>query len=268
MLRSIAAGSTTTLDDVDFANMAPLAASYAVAAAAQVAAAPAAESTPAVLPCEQASAAADFRKAGLSVRASGPLYVIVGISNGGVVKAFDRHTGASLLDDGGYFAEIGGTAVSSQVTDLRRGAEISGNSIACSVEFAPLKTLVTTPFRFTLLRLLNLTLMRNITVGNLVKKLLVRLLITAESAVPLRLRRVVSIDGDEVTVSDELTKSGGAAVTRLERGVPFVSIHMASARYFSGHHRDRRPVAVDPGELNASGRSLQTWRGRAAVDAR
>jgi len=252
MLRSIAAGSTTTLDDVDFANIAPVAASYAVAAAL-----PGEDPlgiADELLPYERPSAEIDFPAAGIHVRVSGALFVIVGVSNGGVVKVFDRRTGTALLDDSGYYALLdGGRAVSSQVTDQRRGAELSDASIACTVNFAPLKTLVTTPFRFISLRALNLTVMRSIALGNFVKKLLVRLLIDPEQPVPMKLRRTVTMKEDTVTIDDEITKSGPAAVTRLETGRPFVSIHMASARYFGGHYRRPGPVAVPVDELNAGG---------------
>jgi hypothetical protein len=251
MLRSIEAGTTPTLEDVDFANVAPVAASYAAAASI-----PVDLPSGATLPYARPSAQIDFRKAGISIRARGALFVVVGVSNGGVVKVFDRRTGESLLDDSGYFALLDGERrVSTQVTDLRRAAEISPSSVACSVDFAPLKTLVTTPFRFTVLRLLNLTVMRSIALGNLVKKLLVRLLISAEPSVPLRLRRVVSLDDGAVTIDDTVTKSGSAAVLRLETAQPFVSIHMASARYFSGHYRRATPVSVPVAELNATGRT-------------
>jgi hypothetical protein len=251
MLRSIEAGTTATLEDVDFGNIAPLAASYAVAAAV-----PADTASRATLPYEQASAQADFRKAGIAVRGRGSLYVVAGISNGGVVKVFDRRTGAALLDDSGYFAMLEGEgAVSTQVTDLRRAADLSAASIGCTVEFSPLKTIVTTPLRFTILRLLNLTVMRSIVLGNLVKKLLVRMLIGTESSVPLRLRRVITIEDHSVTIDDELTKSGAAAVLRLETGQPFVSIHMASARYFAGHYERSVPVSVPVEELNTTGRT-------------
>lgn len=251
MLQSIAAGSTTTLDDVDFANVAPVAASYAVAATL-----PGEEPLldKALLPYDQPSAQIDFPGAGIHVRARGALFVIVGVSNGGVVKVFDRRTGAALLDDSGYYALLDGKrAVSSQVTDQRRAAEISGSAIACTVNFAPMKTLVTTPFRFVSLRALNLTVMRSIALGNFVKKLLVRLLIDPEQSVSMRLRRTVSMDQDTVTIDDEITKSGPASVTRMETGQPFVSIHMASARYFGGRYRRQLPVAVPVDEINAGG---------------
>lgn len=249
MLQSIAAGTTTTLDDIDFANIAPLATSYAVAASVSGEIA-----QPAVLPRDRQSAQVDFQGAGLHVRVQGPLFVVIGASNGGVVKVFDRRAGASLLDDAGYCAVLDrDRRVSSQVTDLRRRADVSCSSIACTVDFAPLKTVVTTPFRYTVLRILNLTVMRNIALGNLVKKWLVRLLITAEAATPIRLRRIVSIDGHSVTVDDEITKNGTATVRRLETGQPFVSIHMGSARYFSGRYRNPASVNVPVEDLNSRG---------------
>jgi len=84
------------------------------------------------------------------------------------------------------------------------------------------------------LRLLNLSLMRNIWLGNLVKKFLVTLLIGEKHPVSLQLDRMISFENKKVTIKDRLSKSPRLKLRWLKFGQKFVSIHMASSRYFDG----------------------------------
>jgi len=100
---------------------------------------------------------------------------------------------------------------------------------------------------------MNLTVMRSIRIGNLVKKLLVQLLMTGKRQAPLTLVRTVEFGTETVTVCDRI--SGRLSLRWLECGRAFVAIHMASARYFEGATGDgtveiRR---IDVEALNRSG---------------
>jgi hypothetical protein len=82
------------------------------------------------------------------------------------------------------------------------------------------------------LRLLNLTVMRSIRLGNCIKKWLVALLITPKGKAPLNLNRTVQFGSEMITVTDKIR--GRLQMRWIEFGRPFVAIHMASARYFQG----------------------------------
>ena len=82
-----------------------------------------------------------------------------------------------VRDDGGYVGALAdGSLVTSQVSGLR-SATIEGDQLAAVVTFCRMPQNLPTPALFLLLRLLNLTLMRSIAVGNLVKRAMVRRLI-------------------------------------------------------------------------------------------
>jgi hypothetical protein len=96
------------------------------------------------------------------------------------------------------------------------------------VTFHPL-----TPFRMIVLRLLNLTILRSVRLGNWFKRQVVKRLITSGSSGGITLQRTVGFGADQIRVEDHLI--GGAdmrQIRRLWRPGKFSTIHMASARYF------------------------------------
>jgi hypothetical protein len=230
MLDSIAEGCTVTLNDVDTANIAPVLENYLtvleVGAIDQEE-----EYTP--LPCQTDDATRDFVEAGIYVRGTARYYALLGASNGGVIKVFDRRQKKSMWDDGGYVGQTcSGEYITTQVTDLNRPCRLSENDIHIESAFYLLPRSSPTPASFVLLRLLNLTVMRSIRLGNFIKKRLVRLLITAKRGAPLKLTRTVEFGAEAITVTDRI--NGRLPLRWIECGRPFVAIHMASARYFEG----------------------------------
>lgn len=232
MAASAAAGTTVGLADVDMGNLAPLLTSTMLAV--DVSKVGAGE-TAVALPWQAAEAHRDFPAAGLYMRGLGRYYSVLGASNGGVLKVFDREDRRLLLDDAGYLGETRtGGRLTTQVTDRARSCRTDGATLELEAAFHALGQPVPTPFQFLLLRTLNLTVMRSIFIGNLVKALLVRLLISGRKALPLRLIRRVEFSTAGVAVRDRLVTSGGSNLARLCCGRPFVAVHMASSRYYPG----------------------------------
>jgi hypothetical protein len=79
-----------------------------------------------------------------------------------------------------------GTFITSQTTGVS-SVETNDDTITVWTRFYQMRQSVPTPRRFILLRLANLTVMRNLWLGNRVKDLLVRTLITGRRAAPLTL---------------------------------------------------------------------------------
>lgn len=227
MLGSIAARRTVTLDNVDIANLAPLSANYLLLADR----APEITGPVPPLPRER-EGAADFVAAGIHVRSTARRYVVVGASNGGVVKAWDRADGRVLVNDGGYAGrDARGAFVTTQGTGTGK-ATVAGGEIVVDAPFVRMPRALPTPAQFLVLRPMNLTVMRSVGLGNAVKRALVRLLISGGKPLPLKLRRTVRVTADEVRISDVVTAPQGTRMRELECGRPFVGIHMASARYY------------------------------------
>lgn len=232
MAASIADGAAVGLADVDMGNLAPLAASTLLMVDAMKGKA-ALDSVP--LPWEGAEARRDFPEAGLHLRGLGRYYAVLGASNGGVLKVFDREARRLVLDDAGYLGETrDGARLTTQVTERGRICRVDGDTVELEADFHALKAPVPTPTQFLILRLLNLTFMRSIFFGNLVKALLVRLLISGRAALPLRLVRRVTFSANGVVVDDRIKTQGRLDLRRLGCGQPFVAVHMASSRYYPG----------------------------------
>jgi hypothetical protein len=252
MLESIAQGRTVTAMDVDDANLAPLLSSYVVALGADVpdgAAAP-------PLPWQREPGAADFPEAGLHARVTPRHFGVVGASNGGVVKVFDRAKQALVWSDGGYVGGLGdGDVVTSQITSDGAVAA-TPDTVTVEARFHRMPRAVPTPARFVALRLANLTVMRSLRLGNWVKRGLVRLLVTGKRPVPLILRRVVRFEPERVVLHDALRLDGRLDLRWLRYGRPFVGIHMASAGYFEGF--GARPTVPPPAPIDVA--ALQPGR--------
>ncbi|HET7462296.1 MAG TPA: hypothetical protein VFJ82_13670 [Longimicrobium sp.] len=256
MAASISARRTVTLDGIDVANLAPLSANYLLLLehGPHIA-----EAVP-PLPRER-EGAADFTAAGLHVRSTARHYVVVGASNGGVVKVFGRGDGRVLVNDGGYAGEDArGGFVTTQGTGTGR-ATVNGGEITVDAPFQAVPRALPSPGRFLVLRPVNLTLMRSVGLGNAVKRALVRLLISGGKPAPLSLRRTVRVAAEGVRIDDVLRAEKGTRLRSLECGRPFVAIHMASARYFESADLaaaafEPRPVDVEAlardGEARAS----------------
>jgi hypothetical protein len=230
MLASIAERRTVTLLDVDMGNLAPLLSNYVTVLEADM---PDASQPVTPLPWQLGAVQRDFPRAGIFIRGTPRHYAVVGSSNGGVLKVFDRHQQRMLWNDGGYVGHTNSnTYITTQMTDLHRSCQATTNEIMIQAPFYLMLRSVPTPLQFLVLRALNLTVMRHVALGNMVKALLVRLLISGKHTVPLHLKRTITFAAEYIRVTDTLTMTGSLQLRWLQCGHPFVAIHMASARYF------------------------------------
>ena len=251
MAGAIVKGLTVTLNDVDVVNVAPVLENYIavldVGAVKQ-------EEGNIPLPCQRAMAKRDFAEAGIYVRKTGRYYALFGTSNGGVLKVFDCRQKNAIWNDSGYVGQTSaGDYITTQVTDLDRPCKLGENDVCVETAFFSLSRSSPTPGAFVLLRLMNLTLMRSIRVGNYIKKQLVNLLIRAKRQTPLNLSRTVQFGEEKIIVTDRI--KGCLPMRWIECGRPFVAIHMASARYFEGAAGTAawKPRRVDVDALNRYG---------------
>lgn len=232
MWNSILQGRTVTLFDIDMGNIAPLLINYLCAIESGVLK----EEMPTpILPWERSKIQQDFSHASLYIRGTELYYAIVGVSNGMVLKVFDKKTQRALWDDGGYIGQLtNGVLVTTQITLLDRTTNVREDEISSTTSFYKALNLPPTPFKFLLLRLLNLTLMRSILLGNLLKKILVELLISGNCPYPAQLQRRILFKPSEVIVEDIISISPKLQFSWLEFGYRFIPIHMASVKYFEG----------------------------------
>jgi hypothetical protein len=254
MSASITSGHTVTLRDVDMGNQAPLLSNYICFLQAgsfdEEAATP-------LLPCEQPRILKDFPQAGLFIRGTKRYYAILGVSNGGVLKVFDKRRRLPIWDDCGYIGQLtNGTLVTTQLTISDRPCSVKEDMVSLVSHFYRVLNTLPTPFSFLILRLLNLTVMRSPKWGNIIKRRLVKLLVSGKRQYPLKLERLVHFERNQIIVKDRLSKSANLSVEWLSFGRNFVGIHMASANYFQGQQMQKTLSAskIDVNSLNQQNR--------------
>jgi hypothetical protein len=262
LLAAAAAEKSITVQTVDAGNLAPLLSSVVRGLSVLSGPLDCSSSMP-ELPRARSSAAVDFAGAGLHVRATARYYAIVGSRNGGTLTVFDRESGRCVRDDGGYVGELAdGRQVTSQVT-AQHDVNVDGTSVTVDARFAEMSHPVPSPSRFVLLRLLNLTAMRSLAIGNAIKRMLVARLIAPQAAISLRVRRRFTF-GDRVSIHDRFDNPDRLSLKSMRGGRPLVSIHMASAGYYSASMLESAPasdaVVIDAAALSREGSA--EWTGQ------
>jgi hypothetical protein len=241
MIKSIIENRTVTLDQIDMGNLAPLLSSYLLLLdtypSDQL------QNVP-LLPFEKESVNQNFPDGGFYIRGTHQYYAIVGVSNGGVLKIFDKKRKVIMRNDCGYFGQTKkGAYITTQITDRSCSCQIKSNKIEIYTPFYEVSQIIPTASLFIVLRLLNLTIMRNIKLGNYVKRLLVKVLMKEKQIAPLVLTRKLRFDNDKVFVHDILQLKKSLCLSWLKFGQSFVAIHMSSGRYFENFLTARKSLS-------------------------
>ena len=261
MIDAIEQNRTTTLDDVDIANYAPVFESYSLALTA-----PPVRQSAGPLPYQATFADRDFPEAGLHVRCRPGYFAVVGVSNGGVLRVHDRASGDLRSNDCGFVGCLSGRRwISTQFTDRGRRSRYTSETIDVEARFYFMPRAMPTPMKFIVLRLLNLTVFRSLTLGNRLKRFLVALLMTRKRATPLVVRRAIRFGDDRVVVTDIVKADRPVRIDRLESGRSFRAIHMASAGYVEHLHADR--AATQPRRLDAAQLAALSAGGEISLEA-
>lgn len=250
MFSSIEAGKTVTLANVDMGNIAPLLNSYILAADSEYPI----KKLPA-LPFQESDVNKDFPQAGIAVRSRQNFYLLLGASNGGVVKVFDKRSGNLVLDDCGVFAVTEKKEkLTTQSTRLNNVMRADDDQLECKSSFYSIRDSLPNPLNYLALRLMNLTLMRIGFLNELVKKIMVQVLVKNNSRQSLFRTRIIEVKHQSIDITDTFTNSGGIRLERMSQGFKFTSIHMASARYFTPAQANPPAAQIlDHAELNLKG---------------
>jgi hypothetical protein len=255
MKESIRTGDTVNLIDIDMGNLAPLLSNYIAAASIKERACKRSS-----LPNKQKEFTQVFKSAGLAIIATPAYYAVLGISNGGILKVFNKKTNALVYDDCGLLGETtNGHKFSTQTTNLNNPIKLDGNIFETSSTFSKTPSQFPTPFNFLLFRIANLTLMRCRSLNEAVKKVFVKLLINNNSSIPLRRIRKIKFRQNAIHIADKIEKTGSIRIKTLIYGNKFSAIHMASARYFTPSQLVKReqPI-IDIETLQRTGVTAQS----------
>lgn len=175
-------------------------------------------------------------KAGLGRFRRERYVAFAGASQGGVLKVFDRRTGALAYSDCGYVGRLAeGGRVASQHFDTARAAEAGPGSLGLDTSFVRVKRPTMTPWLFLGFRLFSLTFGRSAALARWLKLALVRVLIYRKHPVSIVLRRTITFGESAVVIRDRIEGSDLPRLRELRWLPSFTTIHMGSARYFVGH---------------------------------
>jgi hypothetical protein len=219
---AIANRSVVTLCAMDDGNLAPMFNSYCRA----LAAAPApAQEVP--LPAQGADIwRRAFPCAGLVIDKGARHYTIVSTHKGGVISHF-RDGKAQL--NAGRAAHKHGALYTSQGTNPGNAVTESGDGLEITAPFTRATSETLTPAKLIVLRILCLSLFRSRPLGEIIKRILVRRLITGRHLSRASNRRVIHW-GHDLTVRDEMTGEDG--LRPIAEPGAFQAIHMASGGYW------------------------------------
>jgi len=228
--QSIAERRVVALDAIDEPNLAPMFNGYCWAADLARRNTLPAEGT--LLPCEEpAPFRRTFSAAGLTVVNHAAHYTVVGWRKGGVV-CHGPKDGSPARVDAGAAGRCGATWYSTQAADCEVTPEQDDDlALVVTARFTAMHHELPSPFQMAVLRLLAATVMRWRPLSELIKRLLVRRLITGRRRLSLRNRRSIRW-GDVPTISDATLGSPPRGWTPAPEMGSFSAIHMASQGYW------------------------------------
>lgn len=238
MRGSIRNQTTVTLASIDAPNLIPMFNSYCWAAIiyenaqkAQPANTDINHPAPAEhVPCmDELSWRKSFPQAGLLLDKGTKHYTVVSLFKGGVCYHFKKGDKA-LINAGVVLKSPKHKLYSTQAFARQNKVLADENTIEIESRFTAMLKKLPSPFEMLVLRCLNITLMKNATIGNSIKNLLVKLLITGKSALKTRNIRTIKL-GEDISITDEQQHVPSGFETLNQPGA-FSAIHMASQGYW------------------------------------
>lgn len=201
-------------------------------------------------PPETGQTVTDFSRAGIMIVRHPRYRLYLGYRLGGVVIVYGRHHGHwdLLHEDSGYLLRVSRGEQSWVTRQPDSGRLVASTRDRLVVQAGFFQSLhdELTPWRFLLLRCLNLTILRSQWLGDVFRRIVVRHLMTARQQSPYTLRREIRLTDETITVNDHISpKAGspGAPPGSLFFGRRITGMHMASARYFQSQELKALPVA-------------------------
>ena len=172
-----------------------------------------------------------FPKAGIYIQGDMTSYTIISTKKGGVCYSFPREgKKGALINAGIVYQSDKQDFYTSQAINENNEVIISDQKIKI---FSPLTRVINiklTPFKFMMLRFLNVTVMRNKKISNLVKQFLVWMLINRKSKINIRNERTISFSNGLV-VRDKLSRQPNGW-KKIDIKGEFSTMHMASQGYW------------------------------------
>jgi hypothetical protein len=223
------------------------------------------------LPCEVLDGVRRFEESRFVAAGSPRYYGVANLSKGGMCRVVGKARDALSYEDAGYVLSVGRRRWCTQLLGCGepRAAE-DPDTVGVTARFGEVKQTQLTPGSFLILRLLNLTAFRSLTLGAFIRKLIIARLVTARTMTSrFTLQRSIRFLPDRVVLHDVVEAAGAGGVTGLTLARSFSAIHMGSAGYFTSDEAIALPYlsgADLAAELRRDGRVEQQINVRFAND--
>ena len=222
MRASIKNQQVVTLAAMDEPNLVPMFNAYCWAAAIEQSS----KEKP-VMPCDSERFLKHWPESGIVIERGDNHYTVISTHKGGVCYHFSGGR-CEKIDSGVLAKDKNGTLFSSQSFQPGNIVKLESGTLNIDACMRPVTRRRGTPFQFMVLRLLNLTLMRNRFFREKIKRLLVRLLISGGGKSSGEIHRVMQL-GEDLEMVDKLDSLELAVIDTPDQ---FCAVHMASQGYW------------------------------------
>lgn len=169
-----------------------------------------------------------FYEAGLVLDKGKCHYSVINFLKGGIVYHF-KGGKLSLINSGLCFTKRDGSIGSTQYFDAHREILIDDGEVIVDGRIVAMPKKLPNISQFIILRLMALTIFRNRFLREIVKKILVRYIITNKKYWPIKNKRKILL-GEDLNIIDQSTEN--KEFEKLEKITNFVPYHMASKGYW------------------------------------
>ena len=229
MIDKIENGKTVNLNSIDIGNLAPLMNNYLEVIRHDQ---ENSRRNDKYIPFFKSPFLKEFKDAGIVAYNGEKNYATIGISKGGVIKEYDKKSGAKLCDDCGYIGLLKSGEMISTQNLCKPAYNFSLNKLLIYADFYEIKQFIPDPYKFLLLRIFNIILGNVRWLRESAKRLMVKKLLANTKKTRFRLIREISLNSP-LTIKDRIEPEGDEdKFIYLEHGIKFSTIHMASAKYW------------------------------------
>jgi hypothetical protein len=168
----------------------------------------------------------NFNESGIFVKSTDSYYLIINYKKGGCFKLFDKQSRSLYWEEGGAMLSLNAQRYSTQM--YAENLQFDSKSIVSN--FYKFNEAYPNPLNFVILRILGLTVFKSNFLGELFKKMIVKMLMTNKKILEdFEIEISFQLNDDNVIVSSKPSKS-------IEYSFPngkYKTIHMASSGYYT-----------------------------------
>jgi len=182
------------------------------------------------LPCESKPFKKYFEDARLLIVKEPFYYAVIGLNKGGILKIFDVKKSKSILTDGGIHGLTNdGKTISSQSLDEKYFIKMEDGKLSVNGNFHKIRSENLSSIKMIISRLVFLTLGRSNKISLIIKKGLIRRLITKSILVPFKFSRELNFEPEKIQIKDTVE---GKGLKSINIGGELFPRYVPASKYF------------------------------------